>query len=45
MKIDRMADYIISTYFKQPSYWKIDGLPPDTTHKLRYLEAIKATFL
>ena len=22
-----MADYIISTYFRQPTYWKIDGRP------------------
>jgi hypothetical protein len=24
---DRMTDYIVSTYFKHPSYWKIGGRP------------------
>jgi len=24
---DKMTDYIISAYFSQPSYWKIDGCP------------------
>ena len=24
---DKMTDYIISTYFKDPSYWQIDGAP------------------
>jgi hypothetical protein len=33
-KFDRMTDYIISEYFSQPTYWKIDGCPYFSIYEL-----------
>lgn len=34
---DRMTDYVIETYFKHPSYWKIDGAPYFSIYELHTL--------
>jgi hypothetical protein len=34
---DKMTDYIINTYFKHPSYWKIDGCPYFSIYELHTL--------
>jgi hypothetical protein len=34
---DKMCDYIISMYFKHPSYWKIDGKPYFSIYELNKL--------
>ncbi len=34
---DRMTDYIISTYFKHPSYWKLEGRPYFSIYELSKL--------
>jgi hypothetical protein len=36
---DRMTDYIITTYFKHPSYWLIDGKPYFSVYDLTKLMA------
>jgi len=38
---DKMTDYIISVYFSQPSYWKIDGCPYFSIYELyRFIEGM-----
>jgi hypothetical protein len=38
---DRMTDYIISTYFSQPTYWKLDGCPYFSIYELfRFVESM-----
>lgn len=38
---DRMTDYIISNYFNQPTYWKIDGCPYFSIYELyRFIEGM-----
>lgn len=38
---DKMTDYIISNYFNQPSYWKIDGCPYFSIYELfKFVESM-----
>jgi hypothetical protein len=38
---DRMTDYIISNYFSQPTYWKIDGCPYFSIYELfKFVESM-----
>lgn len=38
---DRMTDYIISKYFSQPAYWKIDGCPYFSFYELyRFIDGM-----
>jgi hypothetical protein len=38
---DKMTDYIISRYFSQPTYWKIDGCPYFSIYELyRFIESM-----
>ncbi len=36
---EKMCDYVINTYFKHPSYWKIDGKPYFSVYDLTQLMA------
>jgi hypothetical protein len=38
---DKMTDYIISNFFSQPTYWKIDGCPYFSIYELyRFIESM-----
>lgn len=38
---DKMTDYIVSNYFNQPSYWKIDGCPYFSIYELyKFVESM-----
>jgi hypothetical protein len=38
---DKMTDYIISKYFSQPTYWKIDGCPYFSIYELyKFIESM-----
>jgi hypothetical protein len=38
---DKMTDYVISNYFKQPSYWEIDGCPYFSIYELyKFVESM-----